>query len=175
MTKVYFILFGIAIIWLIYKALTKSKNAKSWNRHNRAYGKPESMGDLANMFLFAELMNKKPQLPIKQHESSNTPTPKSTVAAPTRRRLAAKRKRLTKKQKSILFQRYGESCAICRVYLGDQQWNCIWDHIIPLAAAKFSDYSSEYLNRLDNFRPLCCRCSAYVTMKQQKQGLFRRI
>ena len=173
MTKLYFVLIGIAIIWLIYKALTKSKTGKSWNQQNRAYGKPESMGDLATMFLFAEMMNKKPQLPIEQQQFYNTP--KVTVAAPTRRRLAAKRKQLTKKQKSILFQRYGESCAICKVYLGDQLWNCIWDHIIPLAAAKFCDYSSEYLNRLDNFRPLCCRCSAYVTSKQQKQGLFRKM
>ena len=53
MTKLYFVLIGIAIIWLIYKALTKSKTGKSWNQHNRAYGKPESMGDLATMFLFA--------------------------------------------------------------------------------------------------------------------------
>lgn len=173
MTKFYFILLGIAIIWLIYKALTKSKTGKTFNRHNITYGKPESMGDLANMFLFAELMNKRPHQPIMQQQSSNTPN--ANFEEPKRRRVAAKRKRLTKKQKSILFQRYDESCAICRVYLGDQLWNCIWDHITPLAAAKFCDYSSEYLNRLENFRPLCSTCSAFVTNEQRKQGLFRKM
>lgn len=168
MSKLYFVLFGIAIIWLIYKAVTKTKNGRWSRKQHTACGKPESMEDLATMFLFAELMNKRPLL--QQQSSNNTPAP---TAAPTRR-LAAKRKRLTKKQKSILFQKYDYSCAICKVYLGDQLWNCIWDHIIPLAAAKFSNYTSAYLNRPENFRPLCSKCSAFVTHEQRKQGLFRK-
>jgi hypothetical protein len=92
-----------------------------------------------------------------------------------RPRIAAKRKRLTKKQKAILFKKYDYCCDICKVYLGDELWNCIWDHRIPLAAAKFYDYSSEYLNRPDNYRPLCTRCSAFVTRQQLEAGYFRRV
>lgn len=165
MTKLYFVLIVIAIIWLIYRALTKSKNGKSSYQQNRTYGKPESMGDLATMFLFAEMINKNTLPPVVKQQSVSTTLPPNP--APRRRRLAAKRKQLTKKQKSMLFRKYDSSCALCRVYLGDQLWNCIWDHKIPLAAAKFRDYSSEYLNRPDNFRPLCSKCSAHAGLISQ--------
>lgn len=102
-----------------------------------------------------------PAVPVKEYD--------------LRPRIAAKRKRLTKKQKAILFKKYNYSCDICKVYLGDEVWNVIWDHRIPLAAAKFYDYTSEYLNRPDNMRPLCTRCSAFVTRQQLEAGYFRRV
>lgn len=171
MSKLYFALFVIVAVYLIYKIKTKKPKQLNENRYSPNRGL-EGDFSIANMLLFAELMNERPLPPIKRYGSHADNTQNFS---PQKRRLAAKRKQLTKKQKSTLFRKYDHSCAICRVYLGNQLWNCIWDHIIPLAAAKFDDYSSEYLNRPDNFRPLCSKCSAFVTHEQRKQGLFRKM
>ncbi len=101
---------------------------------------------------------------FERQAPQSAPPPQAFI--PTRFR----RKKLTKRQKLLVLQKYGHQCAMCHRSL--DSFDTEFDHIRPLASDAYGERND--LNHMSNFRPLCRRCHGYVTQQQRKSGMFQR-
>ena len=70
-----------------------------------------------------------------------------------------KRKSLTPKQREAVFYKYDGHCAYCGKQLTTKEFQV--DHLIPVQRERFGKYTSEQLERFENYMPACRVCNHY--------------
>ena len=79
-----------------------------------------------------------------------------------------RRRRLTKREKNEILNRFEHRCAECRVQLSD--FNVDFDHIIPHS---YGDIFGDRVDDLSNFEPLCLICHRKKTLAERRTPEYR--
>jgi len=162
------IVIGIAIVVLVLYAsrhFTKKPSTSTWSAKQL-----EEQMQAHRAFVEGKIAL---DVPIRREMiPPRARTPPPTTTAPLQFVSTKKtRKRLSKRQKERLLDRYQHRCKMCRRYL--YPFDTQLDHWVPLATDK-SGQHSEWLNHENNIVPLCSRCHSYKTAKEREANLYRR-
>ena len=84
----------------------------------------------------------------------------------------AKRRRLTKKEKEWVLERYNHHCARCRKPISDERL-CDYDHTVPLWATALPWVDPESVQLLSSFEPLHITCHRIKTQAELASPLYK--
>ena len=113
--------------------------------------------------------------PPSSHRFSRPPSrlPTSSESSPSFIPTKRRRRRLTKRQKQLVLDRYGGRCAWCHRVVRGKPWLYHLDHIQPLSTDPLGHQTSR-LNGLHNYQPLCVEDHAKKCWLERRAGLYHK-